>query len=77
MSDNPDTSFLDQAIQILREYFQGSHSACSAAVSEVYSFCQYPEYSAAIRIETGMDDDLEAVICWAKRRGEVWRCFDQ
>lgn len=55
----------------LTERFQGS-PALAAAVNELNTCADYPEYLSGILTEMGDDDVEQAVYTWAELRGQIW-----
>ena len=57
-------------ISRLNNTFRGPGRA--AAVNEVLTADQYPEYLAGILAETPGADEIDAVYAWSVRRGRIW-----
>ena len=64
------TAAKNELISRLNNTFRGPGRA--AAVNEVLTADQYPEYLAGILAETPGADEVEAVFAWSVRRGRIW-----
>ncbi|MEM7781749.1 MAG: hypothetical protein AAF623_00115 [Planctomycetota bacterium] len=56
----------------LVRYFKDQPEALAAALSEVDSYFTFSAYAAGLSRSTGIKDPEQALLFWAKKRGERW-----
>jgi hypothetical protein len=65
-----------EVIAAIELKFANCRLAKAAALSEINSFFEIPEFRAAVKNHLDMNNDYSAALTWAAKRAELWRGFE-